>query len=101
MTRKRLKPEHRREEILTAALELSRSEGYHRVTREQIAKRADVAEGLVSHYFGTMVQMRRAIMRAAIAARDLVVLAQGLGLGDPNAKKAPEEMRRSAAGQMV
>ena len=101
MTRQRMKPDDRKEEILQAALDLAQEHGYQQVTRAQIAERAGVAVGLVGYYYGTMIQMRRAIMRAAIHRHNLVVLAQGLGLGDPNARKAPAELRAQAAGLLV
>jgi len=96
-----MQPDARKAEILSAALTVAGEVGYQRVSREAIAARADCSPGLVSAYFGTMPALRRAIMSAAIARRDLTVLAQGLAAGDSKAKAAPEALRRSAAEALV
>ncbi len=98
---KRMQPDARKAEILAAALDTARAVGYRHVSREAIAATAGCSPGLVSAYFGTMPALRRAIMSAAIARRDLVVLAQGLAAGDSKAKAAPEALRRAAAEALV
>ncbi len=98
---KRMQPDARKAEILAAALDTARAVGYRHVSREAIAATAGCSPGLVSAYFGTMPALRRAIMSAAIARRDLVVLAQGLAAGDSKAKAAPEALRRAAAKTLV
>ncbi len=98
---KRMQPDARKAEILAAALDTARAVGYRHVSREAISARAECSPGLVSAYFGTMPALRRAIMSAAIARRDLVVLAQGLAAGDSKAKAAPEALRRAAAEALV
>lgn len=95
--KKRLAPDDRKQQILDAAIRVAgRPGGWAQLTRESVAKEADCAEGLVSRYFGTMVAFRRAIMRAAIQARNLAVIAQGLAAGDSNAQKAPPELKAAA-----
>jgi len=90
-------PKDRKADILAAALRMSVNYGYQRVTRADIAGAAKCSEALVSHYFSTMTQMRRAIMREAIKRQALIVLAQGLAMGDPQAQKAPAMLRALAA----
>lgn len=83
--------------ILDAALKVAGAPGgWAKLTRAQVAKEAGCAEGLPSVYFGTMVNFRRAIMRAAIQAENLSILAQGLAYGDKCAQKAPADLRASA-----
>ena len=65
----RLNPEDRHALILDAALRMSRHYGYQKVTRADIASAAKCSEALVSQYFGTMVQVRRAVVRASIKPR--------------------------------
>lgn len=97
MTRKRLLPDDRKLEILNAAIKVAgRPGGWSKLTRDAVAKEAGCAEGLVSKYFGTMIAFRRSIMRAAIQARNLAVVAQGLAAGDTNAQKAPPELKAAA-----
>lgn len=97
MTKKRLLPDDRKLEILNAAIKVAgRPGGWSKLTRDAVAKEAGCAEGLPSKYFGTMVSFRRAIMRAAIGAENLAVIAQGLAAGDKCAQKADESLKRKA-----
>lgn len=97
MTKKRLHPDDRKQQILTAAIKVAgRPGGWGKLTRDAVAREAGCAEGLVSKYFGTMIAFRRSIMRAAIQARNLAVVAQGLAAGDTNAQKAPPELKAAA-----
>ena len=97
MTKKRLHPDDRKQQILTAAIKVAgHPGGWGKLTRDAVAKEAGCAEGLVSKYFGTMIAFRRSIMRAAIQARNLAVVAQGLAAGDTNAQKAPPELKAAA-----
>lgn len=97
MSNKRLHPDERKEQILTAALKVAaRPGGWSKLTRDAVAKEANCAEGLPSKYFGTMAAFRRAIMRAAITAECLPVVAQGLAAGDKCAKKAPATVKERA-----
>lgn len=82
--------------ILACAMTEAKRHGYNNVTREAIAARANCASGLVSHYFGTMLQMRRAIMSEAIRTRELRIIAQGLADGHPKAMRAPVELKQAA-----
>lgn len=90
----------RREEILSAALKLARQGNYQSITRDAIADEAGVSFGLVTRYFGTMNNLRRDVMRAAIKLEKAEIVAQGLALGDKHARKAPEELKKEAAAIM-
>lgn len=91
----------RKAAILLAAMTEAGKHGYDRVTREAIAQRAECAPGLVSFYFGTMPQMKRAIMSEAIRTRNLRIVAQGLTTRHPKAMRAPLELRQAALLSMV
>ena len=102
MTKKRLHPDDRKQQILTAAIRVAaRPGGWGKLTRDAVAKEAGCAEGLVSKYFGTMIAFRRSIMRAAIQARNLAVVAQGLAAGDASAKKADPELKARALSTLA
>lgn len=102
MSNKRLHPDERKEQILTAALKVAaRPGGWSKLTRDAVAKEANCAEGLPSKYFGTMVDFRRAVMRAAIRSEALPVIAQGLAAGDKVAKKADETLKRKALASLA
>lgn len=106
---KRMKPEARKEDILSAALPLAARKGYTAVTREEIAKAAGVSGPAVQYHFKTMAQLRRDLMRFAIkhaglrlgsCSPGLAVIAQGLAVKDPHAVKAEEAIRRAAVGAL-
>lgn len=93
---KKLDEKDRREKILRAALSIAEKKGYSRITRDEIAAKADCATGLVSYHFATMPQLKRAVMRFAVAEGNAVVVGQGLGAGDTYAKKAPADLKQKA-----
>lgn len=102
MSRIRLLPNDRKQQILDAALLVAQSPGgWARLTRGAVANEAECAQGLISNYFGTMIAFRRAIMRAAISAENLSVIAQGLAAGDACAKKAPDELKQKALNSLA
>lgn len=91
----------RRQSILTAALQVAERAGYLRTTRAAVAAAAGCSPALVSHHFGTLPQMQRAIMGEALRTRCLRVIAQGLSHGDRRAHNAPEELREAAAASLA
>lgn len=93
----RMKPNERRDVILAAALSLASTVGYDRMTRADVADRAQVATGLVSHYFKNMKGLRVAVITAAVEQRDLTVVAQALVAKHPLAHAAPKSLRRKAS----
>jgi len=101
VTKSRANPVLRKEQILAVAVDVARKVGCHGVTRDEVAHRAGVSMGLVSKYFGTMNQLRRAIMRAAIQQEIPEIIAKGLANNDPHAKKAPVELKQLAASTLV
>lgn len=90
---KRMDPLDRREQILDAAVGMAKDVGFQKITRDGVAIRAGVAMGLVTRYFGTMCQLRRAVMRSAVKNEVISVIAEGLAVGDPHAKKAGSELK--------
>ena len=78
------------------ALRLARDVGYQKVTRDALAYAVGCSTGQISNMFGTMNDLRRAIISASIHHKDLVVLAQGLAAQDSKAKNAPDELKRAA-----
>ena len=83
-------------QILSAALKLSVKKGYANVTRDEIASETGLSPSLISHHCGTMVALRRDIMREAIRVKSLQVIAQGLAARDPHTRKIPNDLRFAA-----
>ncbi len=102
MNKKRMHPDNRRQEILDAAMKVAGLPGgWSKLTREAVANEAQCADGLVSKYFGTMVTFRRTIMRQAIKASSLSIVAQGLAASDVYAQKADADLKRKALDTLV
>jgi len=91
----------RKEEILQVALRMAQEFGYQKITRDDLAERCRCSTGIVTKYFGTMQHLRRAVISAAIAHRDLQVLAQGLANNEAKAHAAPESLRRDAMEYVI
>jgi hypothetical protein len=96
VSKTRANPALRKDHILNIAVLMSRELGYTRITRDKVAEGAGVSMGLVTRYFGTMGQLKTAIMRRAIKQGITEVIAQGLANGDEHAKKADPELKEAA-----
>jgi AcrR family transcriptional regulator len=97
----RMTPKDRRADLMAHALAAAEKVGYLQLTRHDIAERAGVTDNLVTHYFGTMDNLRRDVMRAAIKACNSRIVGQGLAMGDKHARKAPEALRAKALAGMM
>lgn len=97
----RFKPEVRKDAILEAAVALALAEGLSSVRLIPVAERAGVTNGLVSHYFGTVKQLHRAVIRHAIHNETLPIIAQALASGDSEARKAPDELKQRALASLM
>ena len=93
----RQQPIDRTRELLAVALRLAAAQGWRSITRDDIALAAKVSPALVSARLGTMEQMRRSVMRQAVATRCVPVVAQGLAMKDRQAMRADESLRAEAA----
>jgi len=91
----------RRTQILDKALELADVSGFEILSRDKIAAALNCAPGTISHHFGTMEEFRHALMRHAIAKKNLTVLAQGLAAKNQYAQKAPEQLRKKALASLA
>lgn len=98
---KRVERKVRHKQLLDIAVNHAIRVGYFNITREAIANEAGVAESLVSHIFGSIPKLKRAVMRAAVREGVLPVVAQGLAQGDTHAMKAPLELREKAIASLM
>lgn len=87
--------------IVQASSAIARERGLLEVTRDAIAKEAEVAPGLVSHYFGTMGTLRDTLMQLAISSRDAVLLSRGLAIEHPGAMAAPPALKKQAIQELT
>ena len=96
MKRSRLKPEVRKEIIITAALKLATEWHFLKVTRGMVAEDVGVAPATIQYHFKNMDQFRKELMRAAVKQECLPVIAQGLLMGNNHARKASPELKQRA-----
>lgn len=102
-----LKPKDRIDELLAAVIPLAARKGYARITRKEIADAAGVSEALVSLRLGTMIAMRRTVMRHAVKQAEagdddaLRVVAQGLVDGSSHARKASADVQSKALASLL
>lgn len=101
VVKSRVSPELRKDHILNTAINMSKVGSYDTITRDKIAESAGVSMGLVTRYFGTMKQLRVAVMRRAVKRGILEIIAQGLAKGDPQAKKASPELKAKSAALLA
>lgn len=98
---RRFKPEIRKEAIIEVALTLAEQTHYRELTRDQIGQPIGITGPAIMYHFGTMQQLRRDIMRAAVKQERLRVIAQGLSCGDVHALKASGELQYRAVAAIV
>lgn len=99
MTANKLRSMTTQGEIFAAAVDCAQLLGLYEMTRTDVAKAAKTATGTVSFHYGSMIELRRAVIRHAIARptiANLKVLAQALAHKDTIAVRAPAEMKREA-----
>ena len=104
-----LKQDVRRDQILSAAMDIALTEGYERLTRDGVAVKANVASGQVNRIFNTMPQLKRAVMRSTVSMlgknptdeRLLLILATGLSLRETSALNAPKEVKQAALNLLM
>lgn len=98
--RNRMKPDARRAQLLAAALDEAEVVGYNFVRREDIAKRVGASGALLCSYFGTVTNLRRDIVRAAIRGRRLPIIAEALAARSPLVAEIPDELRAAALASL-
>lgn len=97
MTDARMTPAARTASLLKIALHLAAADGLHSLTHARIASAAGVTNGTVVGRLGTMDQVRRSVMRAAVRERCVPVVAEGLARRDRYATAACPALRELAA----
>lgn len=82
--------------ILKSAVHVAERDGYMNITRQKIAEHAEVSDAKVSNAYGSMIQLKRAVMRQAIHNKILSIIAEGLISKDPTALKIPQNLKVEA-----
>lgn len=97
----RMTPTDRKAAILESAIAAAQKNGFAQLRLAHIADHAQCSNALVVSHYGTMVQMRRAVMRAAVKRELLHIIAEGIATRDPVAMKATPELQRKALATLA
>ncbi len=95
------KVQQRNAAILRAAVEEAQETGLNSLTRDAVATRANVAQGTVNNAYGTIADLRAAVLEHAVTHEVLPLIAQGLAAGSPIAKNAPESLKTRALASLA
>lgn len=87
--------------ILLAAVELAKPLGYQWITRDQVAKAAEVSAGTINNAFGSMRGLKRAVLKYAVDHEILEIVRQGIGDDHEITRAAPAELKTRAIALMV
>lgn len=93
-------PRDRATDLLHHAVAVAAEHGWENLTREAVAQRAGVSPALVSARLGTMENLRRSVMRAAVRDGVVPVVAQGIARGDKRAMAAGPALRAAVVEWM-
>ena len=96
-----MKKTERRQNLLQAARQICERDGLQALSVTAVGKKSGISQSAVSQHFTTRQQMTRALMRAAIENEWLIVIAQGVSCRDPDALKAPDELKKAALSHLL
>jgi len=94
--RTRIASFERSKAIVEAAFLVAADVGYQWITRESVAKRARCSTGLVNRYYGTMADLKDAVVRLAITREHLGIVADAIASRSHLAGGVPQELRERA-----
>ena len=89
---KRLDPEHRKQQILEAAIALAKEEGYYSLGLRNVARSAKCSPGLVLNYFGSVLELQSSVMKEAIKKEIIEIIVQGVVNKNIDALNAPSAL---------
>ena len=93
----RLEKNERYECLLKNAVQLSKDIGYMNITREKVALRAKVSEGLINRYFSKINNLKKNVILYSIDHEVIEIIAQGLALKNKTIiKKISSETMKKA-----
>lgn len=96
MTRIRLQPDDRKQQLLEAALVLADKYGIKALTRVALAAETGTSDGLVNRYFGDRSKMRAEVIAEAVKRKNVRAVAWALAQGFA-IKDAPRQLMRDAS----
>ena len=93
--------EDRREQVLAAALQSAILVPYYDLRREDVAAVAGMAPSNINSYFGTMGELRQAMLKRAIETENINVLKRALGRNEPLVEKMPKALKEKVVASFL
>jgi len=87
----------KREVLLSKVYKMAQDQGFDTLTRDTIAEYCNCAIGTINYHFHTMEKLRNAVMRKAVASKNLEIMSCGIASRNKVALAAPVELKRQAA----
>lgn len=87
--------------ILAAAVKLSETLGYQNVLKRHIAAKLKIGMGTVNSNWGTMKELRKAVVLEAIRTGNNVIISQALVAGDLTARRLEQKRRAEALASLA
>ena len=92
----RFTADHRRQQIVSTARNLSKNGALYDWTLEDVAKVIDISEPAVKYYFSSAQGLRTEIIMEAIKAKDIDIVCQAMAKYDPLISNMPATLRKRA-----
>lgn len=87
--------------ILSAAVSLARKRGLHSFSRLEVSEEAKVGESTVSYHFGTMPELRTAVVQYAVKHKILSILADARASRESTGVPMSEELKNQVAAYIA
>jgi AcrR family transcriptional regulator len=91
----------RRAQIIAAGLALAEDVGYLSVTRDAVASKAGLGAGTVSYYYGSMDELRDAIVSEAVRLEKVEVVARALADKHPAVSRLKPALKQLAKAHLT
>lgn len=101
MTRIRMDPQARQEELLEDAYVIAEIDGLRAVTRVAVANRTHTTPGLVNRYFGSRNGLREAVYHMAIRKKNAAIVADALQMDIFDDVHIPKNLLKAAHAIMT
>jgi AcrR family transcriptional regulator len=93
---KRKNPQVRYKEIINAGITLAEGMPLHEITREKVADQAGCAVSLINHYFGTVQDLKDAIIKKGVSTNNSKLIAAGFIANSKHVRNLSKGKRMAA-----
>lgn len=90
----RFTADHRRQQIVASARNLSKNGALYNWTLEDVAQMIDISIPAIKYYFGSAQSLRIDVIRQAVKEKDLEIIIQAVAKYDPLIADMPATLRR-------